>query len=165
MKTPWGESQFEKEIADGITLITTSRHGGARLSPDRQKQLKQKLPQFEPFKMTLSWLEEDCDIWAIFLAFADEPWVKPEDVHQAIKVFENHHQNVTIPPECLVIRDKFIQDMTGQWEVRSTHCGIMPDEYVVTLIQVPNGATMKVTMPYPKKKFFTTDELKQFMTI
>lgn len=37
--TPWGRSDSQKELADGIWMVTTPSHGGVKLSPERQAQM------------------------------------------------------------------------------------------------------------------------------
>ena len=59
--TPWGESQTEKILADGIVDYTTAGHGGIWLSEERRNAIPES---FKSFTGTNEWLEEDCD-WAI----------------------------------------------------------------------------------------------------
>lgn len=35
MRTPWGSSDYQKQIAKGITRVSTPRHGGFYLSKER----------------------------------------------------------------------------------------------------------------------------------
>lgn len=48
-------------MAPGIELVTTSSHGGIRLSDERWSEVVRELPQFQPFAGP-RWLEEDCDV-------------------------------------------------------------------------------------------------------
>lgn len=47
MYTPWGQSDKQSTLAEGIIEVSTPSHGGIRLSTERQKQLpprNKKLP-------------------------------------------------------------------------------------------------------------------------
>ncbi len=61
--TPWGPSQTVRELAPGIVDVTTSSHGGLRLSPSRWAELRAHFPRFKSFAGP-HWLEEDCDYMA-----------------------------------------------------------------------------------------------------
>jgi len=66
--TPWGPSQHEEILADGIIFYSTASHGGIWLSAKRQKQLNYS----DNWLKSPTWWEEDCD-WAIpFAFFADD---------------------------------------------------------------------------------------------
>ena len=72
MRTPWGQSDGQKQIIKGVTEVFTPRHGGIYLSPERVKQLPAFVTTEHNFLGSLAWWEEDCD-WAIpFICFADE---------------------------------------------------------------------------------------------
>lgn len=61
--TPWGFSDTEREIANGITLVSTPSHGGYYLSQARQAELLARFPSFTTWAGG-PWYEEDCD-WAV----------------------------------------------------------------------------------------------------
>lgn len=66
--TPWGQSDGESELADGIVSVSTPGHGGIWLSPERQKQLNWS----KNFLKNPTWWEEDSD-WAIpYYFFRDD---------------------------------------------------------------------------------------------
>lgn len=66
--TPWGLSDGEQELADGIVDVQTPGHGGIWLSPERQKQLNWS----KNFLKNPTWWEEDSD-WAIpYYFFRDD---------------------------------------------------------------------------------------------
>ncbi len=58
MNTPWGLSQQQKTIAEGIVQIFTASHGGIHLSEERNSIV----PSY--MRRENGWYEEDCD-WAI----------------------------------------------------------------------------------------------------
>jgi hypothetical protein len=49
MRTPWGSSDYQKQIAKGITRVSTPRHGGFYLSKERWAELMSIFPQFVSF--------------------------------------------------------------------------------------------------------------------
>jgi hypothetical protein len=63
VKTPWGPSQTERVIADGITLYTTASHGGILLSPERNA----RVPEY--MRNSSGWYEEDCEMMVPWLVF------------------------------------------------------------------------------------------------
>lgn len=69
--TPWGLSQSSRKIAPGIMFYSTAGHGGIHLSPTRQKEMKEKFPDFITFLGDPAWWEEDCDCCVVNLAFPD----------------------------------------------------------------------------------------------
>jgi hypothetical protein len=70
-RTPWGPAQGAKELAPGIMSYFTASHGGIRLSPERQRQLREHY-KGSNFLGNFEWWEEDCD-WAIpYVFFAKE---------------------------------------------------------------------------------------------
>lgn len=71
MHTPWGPSQHQKSLAEGITLVETASHGGIHINAARIAAMPQGLRDFTPFTGKPGWYEEDCD-WAIVaLAFPE----------------------------------------------------------------------------------------------
>ena len=69
--TPWGKSQLTHRIAKGIILYSTASHGGIHLSEKRQKEIKEKFPNFVNFLGRPAWWEEDCDVALVVVAFKD----------------------------------------------------------------------------------------------
>jgi hypothetical protein len=68
-QTPWGPSQHHHEHAPGIDVYSTASHGGARLSAERQAVIGELFPTWGSFLGGLVWLEEDCDIAILPVAF------------------------------------------------------------------------------------------------
>ncbi|WP_413769113.1 DUF7007 domain-containing protein [Rhodococcus pyridinivorans] len=65
--SPWGAVQDGRVLAHGIIIVSTSGHGGVRISPARLKQM--------PAALRLGrrrWFEEDCEAALVGLAFADD---------------------------------------------------------------------------------------------
>ena len=72
ISTPWGMSQTEKHIAEGIDEYTTPGHGGYKVSAKRMKAIQSKFPGLKTFAGG-NWFEEDCD-WAYVVATFPELW-------------------------------------------------------------------------------------------
>ena len=74
MRTPWGESQHEEELAPGITVYSTAGHGGIHLSLDRLREMPACLKRVPRCgKYAASWFEEDCEAALVMLAFRHLP--------------------------------------------------------------------------------------------
>lgn len=80
--TPWGKPQGQKKIAYGITKVSTSSHGGLRLSAERMKVIEEKFPSLIP-AAGACWLEEDEDCSFAVVVFP-EFW-SPREVAAAVK--------------------------------------------------------------------------------
>jgi len=83
MHTPWGQSQHEETLAEGITLVSTPGHGGILLSPERLAAMPKSLREHAPFgRYSRKWFEEDCEVALVALAFPDDlPGFSPETAH------------------------------------------------------------------------------------
>lgn len=69
-ETPWGPSQSEETIAEGIDWYTTASHGGCRISPERQGRIQQVFPGWTSWAGG-AWYEEDCDWAVVVLVFPE----------------------------------------------------------------------------------------------
>jgi uncharacterized protein DUF7007 len=82
--TPWGHSQTERHLAEGIIRFDTISHGGFWISEERRAEMIARAPALAaktPFAGH-NWYEEDCD-WAIVaLTF---PEFFPEQAIKAAK--------------------------------------------------------------------------------
>ena len=68
MHTPWGASQQQKKIADGITSYSTASHGGYHVSAARLAEMPDCIRDFKTYAGT-GWYEEDCDWCLVALSF------------------------------------------------------------------------------------------------
>jgi hypothetical protein len=69
--TPWGQADYSRAQAEGITWHSTPGHGGIELSEERMRAMPASLLAFKPWAGR-GWYEEDCD-WCIpCLAFPME---------------------------------------------------------------------------------------------
>jgi len=75
MMTPWGLSDSEERIIEGVTFYGTPSHGGFHLSPERERQLSVKLSEHGISVMdarmgyAAGWYEEDCCAYAVLFGF------------------------------------------------------------------------------------------------
>lgn len=65
LSTPWGLAERVFDVAEGIQKVSTADHGGYRLSPARQRKLKQ-IAGFSS-----EWFEEDDEAAIVEAAFPD----------------------------------------------------------------------------------------------
>jgi hypothetical protein len=89
--SPWGAVQGCREIADGITFVSTASHGGIKLSQARLQQLPMIL-QFEA-----GWYEEDCE--SSFVIFGFPQYFSENQVQSAKRImmdyFPTQYESVT----------------------------------------------------------------------
>jgi hypothetical protein len=69
MFTPWGMSDSQTKIADGIIEVSTPSHGGIWLSEERKAQLPAGIKNFTN---DLTFWEEDCDWVVPYILFAND---------------------------------------------------------------------------------------------
>jgi hypothetical protein len=78
--SPWGKVHDRREIAPGITFVSTASHGGIHLSAERQATMREKnLP-------VQKWYEEDCEYSLVVLGF---PQFFPDVVQHANESVKN----------------------------------------------------------------------------
>ena len=70
--TPWGQSQHEAILAEGIVSHSAAGHGGIWLSAKRVSKLKEGIGEYKNWLGNMAWWEEDCD-WAVpYVYFATD---------------------------------------------------------------------------------------------
>lgn len=84
--TPWGPSQTEKQVAEGITLHSTAGHGGYLISDERRQQMPEPLRSWQTYAGG-NWYEEDCDWAVVVIAFPDD--FPPRDVWAAVRMINS----------------------------------------------------------------------------
>ncbi len=91
--TPWGQADFENELAPGIIDYGTPGHGGIWLSAERRKALNYD----KNWLKTAEWWEEDCD-WSVPYYFFREdiragvdPYKFDKNLQAAIETAKRHH--------------------------------------------------------------------------
>ena len=70
MYCPWGPIDSTDEIAEGITFISTARHGGFMLSPERMAMVPNFVREHN-FLGSKKFFEEDCDANIVIVLFPD----------------------------------------------------------------------------------------------
>ena len=89
--TPWGMSQTEERIADGITKYSTASHGGIHVTPEKLKEAPEHLTRIDPFCQP-GWYEEDED-WALpVLMFP--LYFSPRQCWYAVRTVIAHHSRL-----------------------------------------------------------------------
>lgn len=71
--SPWGPIDSHDTLAPGITLVSTSSHGGIHLDDDHERQIPVEVRHTarRPYAPA-GWYEEDCDLVIPVLWFYDE---------------------------------------------------------------------------------------------
>ena len=118
MNTPWGRSNTQREIAEGITRVTTPRHGGFRLDDARWQELETVFPDFVSFAGE-KWLEEDCD-WAIAYAVWPEAFTGKDCLPES-----NYPQAVKTLIKYLKVPEPYWDSERGQRLLAMTHRNIV----------------------------------------
>lgn len=83
MHTPWGVSDYRKEYAPGVVFYGTPSHGGFKLSPERNSQIRAEW-RIDNYPWP-GWYEEDCDANYVAATFPELfPHVDQAEVAEAI---------------------------------------------------------------------------------
>ena len=97
MYTPWGKSDSQEALAEGIISYSTPSHGGIWLSSERQAQLPQGI---DNFVHDLRWWEEDCDWVVPYILFKDDiaehgtAYKFTENLASAYTIAQRHHPEI-----------------------------------------------------------------------
>ena len=70
MYTPWGSSQHQKKVTEGIVFYDTASHGGYKLSNEKINEMPAELKNIKPWAGA-GWYEEDCDWSIVVLSFPE----------------------------------------------------------------------------------------------
>lgn len=174
--SPWGEVQHQYIKAEGLVLVSTAGHGGYYLSGERWQAVMRLFPQFESYAGP-QWLEEDCDCVLAVLAFPD--LYSDEEIWSAVRMvrivsgwehtggrwdcvvhFLDHDQ---MGLNLVFKANRFEESFKHLWEYGSMSSdGYEPREWMVSFTRVGDKARRTVSMPYPEKRFFTSEELDRF---
>ena len=90
--TPWGRTQHTKELAPGITLVSTSSHGGIILDKAHARRIPKSIVNF--LDNEYFW-EEDCDIVVPLILFNSEitEVQGKNDVELATEMLRNYNND------------------------------------------------------------------------
>lgn len=174
VQTPWGESQSDKEHAEGITFYTTASHGGFHLSDEREAELRKLLPDWCSFNGNHTWYEEDCD-WAVVVIVFPQ-YFGADILFNAARVARTW-QDKSIEackwaavvklldrPEIKKTLDRETKRRERLWERGSMFAGgfrsDLKGKWVVYLTR--GDESKKVLMDYPKKSLYTDKEVAKF---
>lgn len=168
MNTPWGPSQTQRTIAEGIVSVSTAGHGGIRLSEERARQMYRLLPNFHPYAGG-NWLEEDCDWAAAPLCWPEH--FDDQDIFNALRTFTRWHEEVAFEaydqtPQGIEVNRRakaFEASIAGKWErggLGSTGPEYPRHTWSVYLYR--NGEKKSVVFKdYPTQQFYTDEEIQQ----
>lgn len=101
MNTPWGMSDNQETLAEGIISVSTPSHGGIQLSAERQAQLPAGI---DNFLHDLKWWEEDCDWCVPYIIFKDDiekhgqAYHFEENLTQAKETAKHYHPELNLVP-------------------------------------------------------------------
>lgn len=72
MRTPWGISQHETKIADGIVVVSTASHGGIFVSDARLARIPENHQKYaQQWSGSRNWFEEDCAAACVVVAYPE----------------------------------------------------------------------------------------------
>ena len=91
MRTPWGQSNFEEELVDGIVWYSTPSHGGYHLDAGHSDTLRDRFPDHVPYAGT-GWYEEDQDWSVVALTWPELFTIK--EVAAAVKTARASARNI-----------------------------------------------------------------------
>lgn len=172
MNTPWGASQTETAMADGLVLVTTASHGGIKVSPSRWLELTTTFPYLQSWAGA-GWLEEDCDVaWAMLRwpeAFDDNAvyhaveQVKATAMRELVGPWANALVWLQTTPAGQAVQarhDAYYEQIKDQWHAgggRSRRDGGWD-----SFMHRPRDGKRKVVtfLRYPMKAWYTDEEIR-----
>ncbi len=169
--TPWGSSQTQTRVAEGITRHSTASHGGYFLDARRWAQFREMMPTVKLWAGD-QWFEEDCDWALVALAFPD--CFTSEDVHHAVaSVLHGDDKDgrktwLQTDPQglaCMVISAAFVNENATKWQAGSMSTGGDGNGWRVWLTRLGDGARKIVQMSYPDKTFYSDEEVKAMVEL
>lgn len=81
--SPWGQIDEIDPVADGITRVYTSSHGGYKLDAERNSQVH------PAWRQRSGWYEEDCEQHIVAYTFGDEMGLSDEHQENAVEGVKN----------------------------------------------------------------------------
>jgi hypothetical protein len=172
--TPWGISQSQHRIADGINQVTTAGHGGMILSAKRQAAVTERFPNFQPWAGE-PYYEEDCDVSIVVLTFPElfsdaELRAAVQTVRWAVKDDDetrvrwtpiDRWLDLTILGGQILAKVKdFEQKNAANWEVGGMSSSGGQPGWSVNFTRIGDGAKKRVMFTkYPEQQFYTESEL------
>lgn len=179
MSTPWGPAQYVKEIIPGIWHVSTSSHGGYKLSRERQSEMDRAMPWMRSYAGDM-WLEEDCDMPMAWIMWPEH--FSPEQVHAGARAacqrkdWDPAFANTPLGRKVLNIAFEWEREHAGWWTVGGMttilpgRAGYWKTSKVKDLWDVNffrNGADgvecLQLVMEYPVKQWYSPDELREIL--
>lgn len=118
MKTPWGKSQTEDRIVDGVTRVTTASHGGVKLDRRRNAAVH------PAWRQKGGWYEEDVHICVVAYTFpvvGELLGILPRTVECVLKNYYPHQwvratgRGVTAAESRVLREEAFTLASQGKW--------------------------------------------------
>ena len=150
-ETPWGPSQSEEQIADGIVFHSTSSHGGIHLDADRNARVH------PAWRADNGWYEEDVDWGIAAITFPD--LFPPNQVERAKSALMSYRPDAyeaatgqLVPPGASHVREDaaFLAQNADRFIVRSAiFSGHEPDmvECIATRGGAPGAKERRFLVP------------------
>lgn len=113
-QTPWGPSQNQKQIAEGIVSYSTASHGGFGLSQVRLAEMPPDLRAFQPWAGE-GWYEEDCDWAVVCLAFPQ--FFDEVQYYFAIQALKGEYGRGIVTPERQAKADAWLSRNTDKFTI------------------------------------------------
>ncbi len=116
MRTPWGPSQSQRTLGEGVVLVSTAGHGGIHLDADRNRLVH------PAWREANGWYEEDCD-WAIVAVTFPNLFTEEQvlDAHRSAKdwhpdAYEKVLRTTLLPTESYERRERlFFEAHASRW--------------------------------------------------
>ncbi len=166
MNTPWGPSQTQDQIADGIVFLSTASHGGYHLSAERWKILIGMFPAFKPWAVP-QWLEKDCDACLVALAFPG--LFDDQAIFNAIRGGRTWRPEAVTPAweqtdhgrACVARYEAFKAQVQDRWESGGMFAPVEGHPEKSWGVHLRRGEEHKVVVfpSYPEGQFFTEAEI------
>lgn len=100
--TPWGSVDHEQEYAPGCVFVSTSSHGGFKISPELDIQIP-KVAREAASCSPPGWYEEDCE-WAIPAYYLGaQAGFKPEVIKDAEQVIKAYYPGLLLRPKIIAV--------------------------------------------------------------
>lgn len=111
MQTPWGPSQHQKTIAQGIVSVSTAGHGGFYLSAERYAAMPADLKACARYAGP-QWFEEDCEWALVTLAFPE--CFEERDFYFAVQTAKSYYPQI-VTAERIARADAWLAKNQDKW--------------------------------------------------
>lgn len=154
--TPWGDAQFVKQIAPGITRVSASGDGGYHLSPGRIADMPDALRAINT-RLGHPWFEEDVDWCLVVLSFPDA--FDPYKVFCALRTLRSRAADTRHPEPAFTVAEALfkgearqkVEDIANDWflmhrnwwEMRGYSFGSNPSGHIALYVSLATGKRVR----------------------